>query len=498
MSLLSVIGVGTGIDAIINGALDSRVKVVAGVPGFPITKIMESFLESSLEAEWSINEKVALELALGASVCGERSLVIVKHIGMNILADPLVTAPTHTIGAGVVIIAGDDPGARKSQNEQDSRYYGSLAEVPVFDPSTPQALYDSLLEAFRISEAASMPAIVRTTNRLNEAEGEIAQRKEKVAKVSFDRSTWSLTMQGKHQWFHSNSYPKICREAEESFLNQTWIRGRVGVISSGYPSFLVENLISGEFKELSHLILGVVNPLPLGLIASFIRRLERVLVVEETEPFVEERVKGKKILGKLTGHLPRGILEKEDIIRGLENINYDRIEIEVEPQTIESRGRRPLCGDCPYLPLYKALKELGVPIAGDLGCSILTAPPPMSLILTGYSLGSPISVASGFGKKGIALIGDHGLAHSGIQGLINAVYNRHDVLVVVLQNKVAAMTGGQEVPDLTKLVMAIVEDVSILEMGEEKDLRGILKEKLAGKGVSVVLAKATCNKFQEG
>lgn len=479
----------SGKDAVVFGLLDSRVKKVTGVPGFPITELMEALPGR----EWSLNEKVALEIALGSSVCGERSAVITKHVGMNILADPLVTSATHTIGAGVVILAGDDPGVQKSQNEQDSRYYGLLAELPVYDPSTPENAYQSIKEAFNLSEKVSAPVIIRVTDRLLKAAGEINRKKNNQdAAPNIDKKIWLLTMRGKHQRFHGKSFPQMCKFAESSQLNINKKRGKLGIISSGFPASLVDSIIPSGISCLS---LGMVNPLPLNMVGRFIAEHERVLVVEETEPVIERQL-GGKVLGKLTGHIPYGIVEEEDIKKAVENINKDIVTNDSAPQTIEERGARPLCEDCPYLPLYNAVKELGVPVAGDLGCSILTSSPPLSLLDAAFSLGSSIAVASGFNRKGIAIIGDFGLAHSGITGLINAVHNKHELVVIVLQNEVAAMTGGQVVPDLTGLVGSYVKDTVTLEP-QDADLKNILLEKLKKKGISVILARARCPRYDQ-
>ncbi len=474
-----------GLYAIAAAFEDCGVKNVTGVPGYPVTELMDSV---KTKHEWSVNEKVALEIALGSSVCGERSAVIVKHVGMNILADPLISSAMHTIGAGVVIIAGDDPGAQKSQNEQDSRFYGLIAEVPVFDPSTPQVAYMSINEAFLLSEKVGTPAITRITDRLLKMDGEVLREKRPAPHKSIDRKIWQLTMQGKHQRFHRSSYPKMCEYAEKSKLNEYRKRGSTGIISSGYPSSIAES-ISENF---SHLSLTVTNPLPLELINRFMEEHDRVLVVEETEPVIERQL--PKVLGKISGHLPYGLVEAEDIRKALKNINKDVVERKIIPETLEKRGKHSLCDDCPYIPLYDAIKELKVTVAGDIGCSIMTASPPLSLLDAAYSLGSSIATACGFSRKGIAIIGDFGLAHSGICGLINAIYNKHDVLVVVLQNDVAAMTGGQEVPDMTELVRSYVKDTESIDP-LNTDLKSKLSKKLGMKGVSVLLARASCPRF---
>ncbi len=474
-----------GLDAITAALEDCGVNIVTGVPGYPITELMEAL---KIKHEWSVNEKVALEIALGSSVCGKRSAVIVKHVGMNILADPLISSATHTTGAGVIIITGDDPGAQKSQNEQDSRFYGLIAEIPVFDPSTPQAAYQCIKEGFLLSENVSTPVIIRITDRLLKNEGKVIRRKSSASHKSLDKKIWHLTMQGKHQRFHRTSYPKMCEYSLYSKLNEYKKRGSTGIISSGFPSYLVESIS----EKISHLSLAVTNPLPLELINRFIEEHDRVLVVEETEPVIERQL--SKVLGKLTGHLPYGLVEAKDIREAFKNINKDAVERRIIPETLKKRGSHNLCEDCPFIPLYRAIKELRVPVAGDIGCSVMTASPPLSLLDAAYSLGSSVATACGFSRKGIAIIGDFGLAHSGICGLINAVNNKHEVLVVVLQNEVAAMTGGQEVPDLGGILSSYALDTEIIDP-EDMGLKNKLLEKINKKGVSVLLAKAPCPRF---
>ena len=483
-----------GLYALVSGIIDSGVKNVTGVPGFPITDLMDS-LGEKVKREWSVNEKVALEMALGSSVCGVRSAVIIKHVGMNILSDPLVTSATHTIGAGVVIFAGDDPGIGKSQNEQDSRFYGLIAEVPVFDPGTPENAYLSVKEAFLLSEKVKTPVIIRLTDRLLTSEGDFIRKNEsfpsKKTNKKFDKKIWQLTMLGKHQRFHAESYPEMCKYAEKSNLNSYEKKGDFGVISSGFPSMLVENILPEDF---SHLRLTIVNPLPFDLIDRFIKEHSRVLIVEETEPVIEKQL-SKRVLGKLTGHMPYGLVEAGDIRKAVENINIDAVKRNVVLQTIETRGARPICDDCPYLPLYKAVKQLDVPVAGDVGCSIMTSSPPLSLLDAAFSLGGSISTACGFDRKGIAIIGDFGFAHSGIPALVNAVHNKHEVVVVLLQNYVAAMTGGQVVPDLTGLIKYYIEDTAIVIPADQTNIKSLLEKRLKSKGISVVIARARCPRF---
>jgi indolepyruvate ferredoxin oxidoreductase alpha subunit len=406
-----------------------------------------------------------------------------------------VTSATHSIGAGVVIFAGDDPGIGKSQNEQDSRFYGLIAEVPVFDPSTPENAYLSVIEAFLLSEKVMTPVIIRLTDRLLKSEGDFIRTKESVSskKINkkFDKNIWHLTMFGKHQRFHAESYPEMCKYSENSNLNPYEKKGDFGVISSGFPSELVESIVPEDF---SHLRLTVVNPLPVDLIDRFIKEHSRVIIVEETEPVIEKQL-SKRVFGKLTGHMPYGIVESEDIRKAIENINIDVVKRNVVPQTIETRGARPICDDCPYLPLYKAVKEVDVPVAGDVGCSIMTSSPPFSLLDAAFSLGGSISTACGFDRKGIAIIGDFGFAHSGIPALVNAVHNKHEVVIILLQNYVAAMTGGQVVPDLTGLINNYIEDTAVVELADQTIIKSLLETKLRSKGISVIIARARCPRF---
>ncbi|MCK4938429.1 MAG: indolepyruvate ferredoxin oxidoreductase subunit alpha [Methanosarcinales archaeon] len=490
----------TGADALVFGALDSGVCLATGVPGFPITGIMELLLDSSVEARWSINEKVALEAALGASAVGRRAVVIVKHVGMNVLADPLITSVNHTIGAGLVIIAGDDPGTQQSQNEQDSRYYGLIAEVQVFDPSDPADAYNSMCQAFRLSEEVSAPVIIRTTDRLNIEKGVVERRPPmQVEFQKFDRDIWSYTMKGKHQRFHASSYPRMQYLSEESGLNVCHERGKkIGIISSGYLSTLVELVLSDSYEDVSHLALTSINPLPVEVINCFIKRHERTLVIEETETFIEHQLSCMDVLGKATGHIGHGKVEVADIIQALEYIDCDTITLSITPETIAGRGfSRSICDDCPYHMLYKVLRTMEVPVAGDLGCSVRTASPPMGVVDIAYSLGSSIATGTGFDRKGVALIGDYGLVHTGLQGLIEAVHHHRDVMVVVLQNKVAALTGGQDVPDMTEVVRTLVPDTKLLDVENvtETELAALLNAELEKSGVSVLLARGTCTMY---
>jgi indolepyruvate ferredoxin oxidoreductase, alpha subunit len=585
----------TGFKALYLAALDSDVSLIVGVPGYPITSLMELFLEKTgvtelLESKikisetnnsetdnseagnseagnsgeldcpaysalWLTNEKVAMETALGASVSGIRALVLVKHVGMNLLSDPLITSVTHTIGAGLVIIAGDDPGVKGSQNEQDSRWYGKIAEVAVFDPDDPDSAYRALRRAYELSEEVKTPVILRVTAGLEKSAGKIKRLpRSLVPYPEFDRSVWEYRTVEKHRLFHSKVYPLLEAEAENTDLNKIVFRAakgtkigsrpergperpesgfalpecgsdRIGVISSGFVSSIVEKILIKRAldREVTHLSLSLVNPLPIGKIKTFLEDKQKVLVVEESEPFIEEQIRiAGRVYGKKTGHLPYGQIIPEDIEFALEHIDEEKVSNSASADTTfiekEKEGRTTICNNCPYLSLYHFLSTLDVPIAGDMGCSIRSAPEPLAAVDVSFALGSAISVACGFEKKGVAVIGDFAMAHSGILGLINAATSGCNVLVLVLQNEIAAMTGGQKVTDLCKVVEAITPDVSVfdLDFGNEQvtdrneteqnirykigkqitnsKLSELIRTKIALPGVSVIYIKGKCRK----
>lgn len=560
----------TGFEALYLAALDSDVSLITGVPGYPVTSLMELFLretgekepveasEASTEvsrspaseivrsynARWLTNEKVALEIALGASVSGRRALVLVKHVGMNLLSDPLITSVTHTIGAGLVIIAGDDPGVKGSQNEQDSRWYGRIAEVAVFDPANPDTAYRALRRAYELSEETRTPVILRVTAGLEKSKGKIKRLPEASAPhPEFNRAIWENRMVEKHRLFHFRTYPLLEKEAEDTDLNEVsgwitrstdlsevkekpsgnrghasgWEHGRIGIISSGFTSSIVEEVLKKQTKphaetscpDISHLSLTLVNPLPLEKIKTFLKNNRRVLVAEESEPFIEEQIRiAGKVYGKKTGHLPYGQVKPEDLKFALKHIG-EEIPEPAGAAVLKSGGRTLICNDCPYLPLYHLLSRLDVRVAGDMGCSVRSAPEPLAAVDVSFALGSAVSVACGFEKKGIAVIGDFALAHSGILGLLSAATTGCNVLVLVLQNEVAAMTGGQTAPDLRKVVEAITPDVSIFDIDADKEkmsdetedrisnsgLSELIRAKLALPGLSVIFVKARCRKY---
>jgi indolepyruvate ferredoxin oxidoreductase alpha subunit len=493
----------TAADELREALSDLKVDLAIYVPGYPITDAIPALGE---DAKMATNEKVAMEVALGASAAGRRSIVLVKHLGVNLLADPLSIAPTHTIGAGLVVLAGEDVGPRGSQAEMDVRNYGPLCEIPVLDPAGPDLLRQALLEAFDLSERIKAPALVRTTFEFGESARNLklvqsvegAEKKDEEDEGgfgTFDRSIWDLTSKGRHQRYRSFVLPEMSRASGATSLNLLRDSdGDIGIIASGRPASLALNLKT----ELPLMIVGFSHPLPWEMIRDFAREHDKILVAEEPTPFIEARLQiSENVFGKVTGHLPWGRMESQDLECALELIaTGTRPGPDPSPQRFLDRlESKNVCDDCPYRPLYEAVRDLLVPVAGDAGCSIRAVRPPLEAVDVVYGLGSSVGVASGFGKKGVALIGDYALAHSGLLGLIDAVNNKREVLVVLLQNGVAAMTGGQPVPEIVPILERIVPGLLTIDLPASRDSIGkVLKDEITKPGVSLVVARGICSR----
>ncbi len=519
----------TAREALVQTLKKNKIALVTGVYGDPCTALLDECAKQGLHVEISTEEKVAFAQALGASVAGLPSVVIVKQVGVNILADPLMTAVTHGIGAGLLLIAGDDPGAAKSQNEQDSRWYAKLANIPVLTPPGPQYVSDAAIEGLQLSGALGIPVMMQVTGRLLEGEGRPSEIPLTV-EARFDRDrAWKNLILDRYKYFYQKIYPQLCELVEDSPLHSMpdltppspSLKGRgssppssgeglgerSGVISCGFVSTLV--------TEKNHFALGYAHPLPERALVSFLKNLERVLIVEEIAPIVEESVNAlisqhglkTKVFGRLTGHLPRiGKLEAQHIAEAWGRTGG---ELHLDTPTQVSGGILDLpCGG--FELLYQVLDEVlpeGYLVAGDVGCSILHGYFPPQIIDTAYALGTSISTAAGMslaGHKGVAIIGDTGFIHSGITGLLNAVAYRHNVFVIILYNKFSAMTpGAQSIPGLER-VRALVEACGVdaidevqMEQVSEGELKGLVERRLGERGVHVLIAHAKPKKLHE-
>ena len=506
----------SGIQALLSSASRCRVGAVYGVPGFPITDVVQAFLDSeefSAVSGWFNNEKVAFEWGLGTSFAGKRSLVAVKHVGMNILADPLMTAMLHTIGAGLVILAGDDPEVSGSQNSQDTRYFGPFARTLVYDPATPQDVYDYLEQAFLMSEKLKVPVIVRLTDAvLKDKKSVCLKSAEPLLEIPgavCDAGVWDYKTKGRYQRSHFASddllfetAAGLCRiENDPAFDSAPDPERTVGLIASGKCFDRIENVIASIRRthpslspiSFSVMKLGVVSPLPLSQIRAFLKMHETTVVVEESEPYIEDQIRVfGGVLGKRTGHLPFGNVGENDLRFALEHFSESIVTRSKEIEIYKRSADKPyFCDGCLYSRFYEMLKRLkqntGVSVTGDMGCSTHGIASPYFVLDSAVALGSSIGIGSGVSRtseqKSIVIVGDFGFFHSGLLGLTEAVHKDVPLLIYVMYNSAAAMTGGQETHEPEEVIRGVLfggtskADNSIHSVSFEK-LEGDISEEV--------------------
>jgi len=510
----------TGNEAIARGAWEAGVRVAAAYPGTPSTEILESlatYPSADLHAQWSTNEKVALDVAIGASFSGRRALAAMKHVGLNVAADSYMSQAYIGVNGGLVIAVADDPGIHSSQNEQDSRIYGQFAAVPVLEPSDAQEALEFTRQAFEISERFDTVVILRTTTRLSHTRSpvKVGERTEVPARPFIEDPTKNVMVPAYARGRHGVMLEREARLQQwlrDTPLNR-WERGdaRFGVITAGTCYPYVREVVPGA----SVLKLGVSWPLSAELLREFCESVERVFVVEELEPVVEREVRalGFEVAGKDV--FPRaGEFSPEVVRAGFEKAGV----LAPRPQRAvtwmpEAVVRPPvLCAGCPHTSAYMAVRATGARVAGDIGCYTLAALDPLRGIDTCVSMGSSIGVAIGMAKAGesrpvLATIGDSTFLHAGIPALIDAVYNGANITVMLLDNHITAMTGGQDHPgtgktlrgepaprvDYEALVRAIgVNWVRRIDSYDLAQVYQTLREAIAHRGVSVVISDRPC------
>ena len=505
-----------GNDAIARGAYEAGVTVATAYPGTPSTEIVSSIAQfPGVYAEWAPNEKVAMEVGVGASIAGARTLVAMKHVGVNVAADPLYTFSYTGVNGGLVIISADDPGMHSSQNEQDNRGYGRFAKLPVIEPSDSQEALDYTKLAFDISEQFDTPVMLRLTMRLCHSQTMVETGdKQEVELKPYKKDAAKYVMlpgfaRGRHVEVEKRML-KLQEYAETTPLNRMEINDtKLGIITSGVPYQYVKE----AFPEASVLKLGLVNPLPKELIKSFAARVEKLVVVEELEPVIEEQVKamGIDVIGKeqftLLGEYSAEYLkQKLNGENGAEGFGLEK-EVPARPPL--------LCAGCPHRGVFHVLRKMHLIVAGDIGCYTLGAISPLEGMDTCVCMGASIGTAMGIEKargaeyaaKTVAVIGDSTFVHSGITGLVDVVYNGGTSTVMILDNDTTAMTGHQDHPatgftitkqptkklDLEKMVRAIgVEHVRVVDPLKIDELEAVLKEELARREPSVIICKRPC------
>ena len=503
-----------GNEAIARGAYEAGVKVSSAYPGTPSTEISENVVKyDGIYAEWAPNEKVAMEVAIGASIAGVRSLCSMKMVGVNVASDPLYTISYSGVNGGLVLVAADDPGLYSSQNEQDSRCVARVAQVPVLEPSDSQEAKDFTKLAFELSEKYDCPVMVRTTTRLAHSQGvvELCDRVEVDDKPYVRDIKKNVMMPAMAKGRHLIVEQRLKDMAEDactmSCNKVEYNSTKVGVITEGIPYQYVKEAM----PDASVLKLGLVHPLPRKLIEEFASKVDELYIVEELEPLVEEQVRswGIKCHGKdlltIQGEYSANMLR--------ERLLGQKVETDEAAQV---PPRPPiLCPGCPHRSTFSVISELKMHAAGDIGCYTLGAIAPLNVIDTTVCMGSSISTLHGMEKaKGkdyikdwVAVIGDSTFLHTGINSLLNMVYNKATGTVIILDNSTTGMTGHQEhaatgktlageatyAVDLVDLCHALgVKSVSVVNAFDIEKLKETIKAEVAKDEVSVIISQAPC------
>jgi len=504
-----------GNEAIARGAYEAGVKVSAAYPGTPSTEVSESLVQyDEIYAEWAPNEKVATEVAIGASIAGVRSMCVMKHVGMNVAADPLYTAAYTGVRGGLVLVVADDPGMYSSQNEQDSRMVARAAMVPIVEPSDSAEAKEFMKYAYDLSEKYDTPVILRSTTRLSHSQGlvELEERAEPFD-IPYERDMAKYVMMPgnaiKRHVVVEARMKQMAEDANSLPINRVEYNDlSVGFITNG----IAYQYVKEAMPQASVLKLGLLNPLPRKLIEEFAARVDKLYIFEELEPVVEEQVKSwgiKKAVGK-----------EIFTVQGEYSANLIRERVLGQVSQVDKAAKVParppiLCPGCPHRSVYAVLNKLKIHAAGDIGCYTLGAVAPLSVIDTTICMGASISTLHGMEKaKGreyiknwVAVIGDSTFMHTGINSLMNMVYNQATGTVIILDNSTTGMTGhqdhaatgktlkGQVVPaiNIYGLCRSLgIEHVCEVDAFDQAELERVIKEEVARDAVSVIITKAPC------
>ncbi len=507
----------SGNEAIARGAWEGGARVASAYPGTPSTEIMEKIATyPEIYSEWAPNEKVAMEVALGGSFGGVRALVSMKHVGLNVAADPLFTAAYTGVNGGLVIITADDPGMHSSQNEQDNRHYARAAKVPMLDPSDSAEAREFTMAALDASENFDTPVLLRTTTRISHGKSVVKTAEPlPLRQPGFQPNKAKYVMipaYGKRRHLAVEERLKRLAEfAEATALNRTeWADTSIGIITSGIAYQYVKEVA----PHASVLKLGLIWPLPAAMIKEFAAGVDRLYVVEELDPFLEEQIKalGISLTGKEAFPVT-GELNPELVRKGLRLGETETGSAEAEMvKAIDLPMRAPaMCSGCPHRGLFYTLKKLKLVVAGDIGCYTLAVGKPLEAIDTCVCMGASIGGAMGMERAGvegvISVLGDSTFIHSGITGLINMVYNGSHGTVVVLDNRITAMTGrqqnaasgkrisGDEAPalDIPQLCRALgVNDIHVVDPYDLQAVEKAVRAAVDHPGVSVVITRRPC------
>ena len=506
-----------GNEAVARGAYEAGVTVCASYPGTPSTEITENIIKyDEIYAEWAPNEKVASEVAIGASMAGARAMSCMKHVGMNVMADPLFTVSYIGVNGGLVFCVADDPGMHSSQNEQDSRHYAKASKVMMLEPSDSSECKEFIKEAFNLSEKFDTPVILRLSTRVSHSQGlvELNDRINYELKPFEKNIAKNVMMPAnaiKRHVVVEDRYKKLVEYAESTNLNKVENNNKkIGVITNGISYVYAKEALS---NNVNYLKLGMVYPLPVELIKNFAKGLDKLYVIEELDPFIEEhcKVNGIDVIGKevftMLGEYTPSMIKKAIL-------NIDPVEC---PTLDENIPVRPpvMCAGCPHRGTFYVLKKLGLVVSGDIGCYTLGAVKPLEAVDSTICMGASVSAALGmskargseFNKKLVSVIGDSTFIHSGITGLIDMVYNKGANTVIILDNSITGMTGHQDNPttgktirgedtkqvNLIKLAEAIgIEHIVVADPFDVKNFEKVVKEEVNRDDVSLIIAQRPC------
>jgi indolepyruvate ferredoxin oxidoreductase alpha subunit len=510
----------SGNEAIARGAYEAGVKVAAAYPGTPSTEILETIGQEykDIYAEWSPNEKVALEVAIGASMAGARTMASMKHVGVNVAADPFMTLSYVGVSGGLVLVTCDDPELHSSQNEQDNRHYAKFAKVPMFEPSDSQEAKDFVKLAFEVSERFDTPVMLRSVTRVSHTKGivELENPVTPPVPIEIRKDTAKYTMlpsyaRVRHTVIEERLL-KLKEFAERFPGNRMEIRDpTLGIITAGLSYQYSKEVFPGY----SFLKLGMVWPLPKNMIGEFFKKVKKVYIVEELDPFLEENIramgfkpKGGKDRFPICGELNPAIVEK-----GMLGRKYRPLK-SVYQEFLPPRPPN-LCPGCPHRGIFAVLRKLKVYAAGDIGCYTLGAYPPLNVINSNVCMGSSIGAVHGMskalGEKGkgkiVGVIGDSTFLHAGVHPLMNMVYNKSYGTIIIVDNRTTGMTGQQEHPatgytlrgekahriDFAELALALgIENPRKVNPWNLEETENVIREEIEKEEPSLIISEGPC------
>ncbi|MCR5821038.1 MAG: indolepyruvate ferredoxin oxidoreductase [Bacteroidaceae bacterium] len=512
-----------GDEAIAQGAIDAGLSGVYAYPGTPSTEITEyiqlnaTARERGIHSRWSTNEKTAMEAALGMSFMGKRALVCMKHVGLNVCADPFVNSAMTGVNGGLVVLVADDPSMHSSQDEQDSRFYGKFAMLPTFEPSNQQEAYDMMASAFEYSEERCLPVLMRVTTRMAHSRAVVkvaaAPRPENILNFEAQAANWVLLPANARR--RNDKVTAQQAQLEEDAANSPYNKAPQLSAQGGKkePLGIIASGIGYNYVKETGLDLPILKisqyPLPKKLVRELLDACEKVLIVEEGQPFIEEQVRGvyesRNILGRLTGELPRTGELTPDCVGEALGIPA---RLGAIPQLVAARPPQ-LCQGCGHRDVYSALNEVlkeydNPRVFGDIGCYTLGFLPPYRAIHSCVDMGASITMAKGASDAGlwpaVAIIGDSTFTHSGMTGLLDAVNENADITVIISDNLTTAMTGGQDSAGTNKFE-AICRGLGVAEEHlhvvvplpkNMPEITAIIREELNYHGVSVIIPRREC------